>query len=190
MKIKNQELIDDLIQRTKGVLNAAEKYAQLDEKTLNWRPAEKKWSVLECLEHCNYYGVFYLDEIEKKMKNGKTGNENTIFKSGWLGNYFAKSMLPKEKLNKMNTFKSMNPLGSNLDKSTVEKYIHQQKRMLQLLQTARKIDLTKTKTGVTISNWIKLRLGDTFRVVIYHCQRHIVQADRVLEKLELSSTEV
>jgi len=181
MKVKNQELIDDLIQRTKKVLNAAERYSQLDLEILNWRPAEKKWSVLECLEHLNRYGDFYLPEIEQKITKGKLETEDSIFKSGWLGNYFAKSMLPKEKLNTMNTFKSMNPLGSDLDKKTIEKFIFQQKQTLQFLQNARQINLVKTKTSISISKWIKLRLGDTFRIVIYHNQRHIVQAEKVLE---------
>ncbi|MEM6963476.1 MAG: DinB family protein [Bacteroidota bacterium] len=180
MKINNRDLIEDLIQRTKDVMNAAIELESLNNEILNWRSSEKSWSVLECFEHLNRYGDFYLSEIEKSINEGKKVEENEIFKSGWLGNYFANSMLPKEKLNKMNTFKSMNPLGSALDKSTLEKFINQQKQMLQLLGKARTVDLSKTKTAISISNWIKLRLGDTFRVVIYHNQRHVVQARKVL----------
>ena len=180
MKISNQLLIEDLIDRNKDIINESEKYNHLNVEKLNWKATEKKWSVLECLEHLNRYGRFYLPEIKKRMENGAKAQSDSIFKSGWLGNYFANSMLPKEKLNKMNTFKSMNPVGSKLDKETLDEFINQQKEMLQLLSKAREINLSKTKTSITISNWIKLRLGDTFRVVIYHNQRHIVQANRTL----------
>ena len=61
--------------------------------------------------------------------------------------------------------------------------VNQQKRMLDLLDQSRKVNLNKIKTGITIANWIKLRLGDTFRVVIYHNQRHIVQANTVLKQM-------
>lgn len=188
MKINNRDLITDLIKRTKDIMNAAIELESLDNEILNWKSDAKSWSALECLEHLNRYGDFYIPEIGKRINEGKKVDENHIFKSGWLGNYFANSMLPKEKLNKMNTFKSMNPAGSQLDKGTVEKFINQQKQILQLLGKARTIDLSKTKTSITISNWIKLRLGDTFRVVIYHNQRHIVQARKTLAQQKKLAT--
>lgn len=180
MKIKQKDLMDDLIDRTKGVLNSAEQYNRLNSKELNFKVNSESWSILECIEHLNLYGDFYLSEIENKIDESKT--KPTIdFKSGLLGNYFAKSMLPKEKLNKMKTFKDKNPLGSDLSKSTLERFIVQQKQMLDLLDRARQINLNKVKTGITIANWIKLKLGDTFRVVIYHNQRHIEQANKILK---------
>ncbi|MFM7022373.1 MAG: hypothetical protein ACKOXB_05295 [Flavobacteriales bacterium] len=56
----------------------------------------------------------------------------------------------------------------------------QQKQTLELLEAAGKVDLKKVKTSVSISKFIRLRLGDTFRFVIYHNQRHIAQAQKVL----------
>ncbi|MGB0929892.1 MAG: DinB family protein [Chitinophagales bacterium] len=182
MKATNEVLIEDLMDRTKGVLNEANLFLQIEPEGLNWKASEKEWSILECIEHLNRYGDFYLPEITQRIAAASKKEGNMVFKSGLLGNYFAKGMLPKEKLNKMNTFKSMNPSGSQLDKSTLEKFINQQKQMLDLLQQARNIDLNKTKTSISISTLIKLKLGDTFRVVIYHNQRHIVQANKVKEK--------
>ena len=186
MKIPAKSLIDNLIERTKEVINEAERFNQLSIDELNWKPDAEKWSVLECLEHLNRYGDFYIPEIRNRIQKANKVSDDHVFKSGWLGNYFANSMLPKEQLNKMKTFKSMNPSGSQLDISTLQKFIRQQKQILDLLSQARAIDLNKTKTSISISNWIKLRLGDTFRVVIYHNQRHMVQANKVLaEKEEL-----
>ena len=178
MKINQEALLSDLIERTKKVLNNAEQYTQLTLEQLNFKKSTESWSILECMEHLNLYGDFYLPEIENKMASSKS-NSATIFKSGLLGNYFAKSMLPKEQLNKMKTFKDKNPLGSNLDKTTIDRFNNQQKKMLGLLNQARQFDLNKIKTGISISSWIKLKLGDTFRVVVYHNQRHIVQANNI-----------
>ena len=44
------------------------------------------------------------------------------------------------------------------------------------------LDLNKIKTAISISKWIKLKLGDTFRVVVYHNERHIKQANKILDK--------
>lgn len=182
MKIKSIALIDDLISRTKQVLNQAEQFNQLTSEQLNWKAHSKSWSILECLEHLNRYSHFYHPEIKQRLQATPYTQALEYFNSGWLGNYFAESMLPREKLNKMNTFKSMNPLGSALDHAVIDTFIRDQKQLLNLLDQARKVNLQKVKTAVSISKWIKLRLGDTFRVLIYHNQRHIVQANRAFKQ--------
>ncbi|MFK8104496.1 MAG: DinB family protein [Saprospiraceae bacterium] len=181
MKSTNAVLIEDLIQRTKQVLNDTMPLLALEESVLNQKVDATAWSVLECIAHLNYYGDFYLPEIKQRIQNAPVHVEEQVFKSGWLGNYFSNSMLPKAKLNKMKTFASMNPVGSKLDKSILSKFVEQQKEMLDLLHSARRISLTKTKTAISLTKWIQLRLGDTFRVVIYHNQRHLVQAQKALQ---------
>ncbi|UUV22783.1 DinB family protein [Paenimyroides aestuarii] len=179
MRIATENLIEELIEITTEHLTFAEELLLKSEADLNKRLTNDSWSVLECLEHLNWYGNFYLPEIESRMKASNT-KATTAFKSGWLGNYFAQSMLPKEKLNKMKAFKSMNPIHSRLSKNTVTVFIEQQKQLLHLLHAARLVDLNKIKTSISITSLIKLKLGDTFRFVIYHNKRHVVQAKKVL----------
>lgn len=176
------ELIEDLISRTKANLNAVEQFKTLTEQELNWKESAESWSVLECVEHLNLYGDFYLPEIRRRIAAAPTAVQQSVFKSGLLGNYFAEVMLPKEKLNKMKTFKDKNPVGSRLSKAVLQRFTDQQKEMLDLLNKARKVNLSKVKTAISITKLLKLRLGDTFRVVIYHNQRHIEQAKKVLRK--------
>ncbi len=160
----------------------------LDFELLNHKASVSSWSALECIEHLNFYGVFYLPEIDKRIKNSPHKVHRSEFLSSWLGNYFAKAMLPKEKLNEMKTFKSMNPSGSTLSVDVLDTFIQQQEQMCQLLENAKKVDLNKTKTAISISKFIKLRLGDTFRVVIYHNQRHVLQALRAIEHARKAMT--
>lgn len=181
MTIKSEQLIQDLIERTRININQAEKFNSLSTEKLNWRIGQDSWSILECFEHLNLYGDFYIPEIKNRIESSKTLSKEN-FKSGILGDYFAKSMLPKEKLNKMKTFKDKNPIGSGLDKRTIERFINQQEQLLNLLDKSKEIDLNKIKTAISISKWIKLKLGDTFRVVIYHNDRHIVQANKILDE--------
>ncbi|MGH1337331.1 MAG: DinB family protein [Aureispira sp.] len=183
MALKTTELLSDLTQRTQRNLQTAQAWLQLPLEQLQYKPSADTWSVLEGVEHLNLYGDFYLPEMKQQMDNSNYKTVTPTFKSSWLGNYFAKAMLPKEKLNTMKTFADKNPNGSTLDKTVLEKFIAQQKETLQLLQQAAQVNLTKTKTGITISSWIRLRLGDTFRVVIYHNDRHRIQATQVLNQL-------
>lgn len=180
MNITSDNLLNDLTQRTLVNAKEAEKFCLLSLEKLNYRSNSKSWSILECLEHLNLYGDFYIPEIKKRIESSKTSSQMN-FKSGFLGDYFAKMMLPRLKVNKMKTFKVMNPIGSKLDETTISRFISQQEELLQLLEKARTIDLSKTKTAISISKAIKLKLGDTFRVVIYHNERHIFQANKVLE---------
>jgi len=179
MTISSEKLINELIELTHEHLVFAENLLLKTDAELNKRLTNESWSVLECLEHLNLYGNFYLPEIKNRIETSTT-KPSTEFKSGWLGNYFAQSMLPKEKLNKMKAFKSMNPIHSSLSKNTVTVFIDQQKQLLDLLNASRNVNLNKVKTSVSITTLIKLKLGDTFRFLIYHNKRHVVQAQKVL----------
>ena len=183
----SKDLLKDLLERTQENKNKAESFTHLPLEILNWKSSPDSWSVLECLEHLNRYGDYYIPEIEKRIATSQH-RSTQIFKSGWLGDYFAKTMLPQEKLNKMKTFTSMNPVGSELNMDTLKKFLSQQQAILNLLDKSKAVDLNKTKTGISISKWIQLRLGDTFRVVIYHNQRHMAQAERVLREAGRLST--
>lgn len=187
--MKAADLIEELEVMTHKHREEAEALFSYTDDELNWRQEEGSWSVLECIEHLNRYGDFYIPEIDRRISQGSTKNPQE-FKTGWLGNYFANSMLPKEKLNKMKTFKNMNPLGSHLDREVLEKFKGQLEEMLGHLESAKSIDLTRTKTSISISNWIKLRLGDTFRVVIYHNERHMAQISRISNQFQTLAAKV
>ncbi len=184
--MQRKELIEDLKHRTKQMIEELTELSALSLAALNHRNAPQSWSILECLAHLNLYGDFYIPEIENRIKTAQP-SDNETFRSGWLGNYFALSMLPGEngKLNKMKTFKSMNPIHKPLNAVVLDKFKSQQMELLRLLDLASLVDLGKVKTSISISKWIKLKLGDTLRVVIYHNQRHMLQADNVLRSLQL-----
>jgi hypothetical protein len=60
--------------------------------------------------------------------------------------------------------------------------------MLSLLEQAKSVNLQKIKASITLSKFIKLRLGDVFRVVIYHNERHLEQAFKAVGKEILVSS--
>ena len=176
--MQSENLIQTLLEQTRLIINQVEKLKTCDLQTLTWKENATSWSILECLEHLNLYGDFYLPEIESKIQKSTT-QADPAFKSGLLGNYFAKSMLPKDNLNKMKTFKDKNPLNANLDKSVIDKFIDQQFKLLDLLNQSRKVSLNKVKIETSISSLIRLKLGDTFQFFINHIIRHMKQIDRI-----------
>lgn len=179
----SEKLIQTLLEQTRQIINQAEKLTSYDLNTLTWKENEISWNMLECLEHLNLYGEFYLPQMEHKIKQS-TATTDIEFNSGILGNYFVKSMLPKEKLNKMKTFKDKNPLNANLDKTVIDKFINQQIKLLDLLNQSRNVSLNKVKIQTSISNLIKLKLGDTFQFFINHILRHLKQIERIQETMK------
>ena len=179
--MKQTELIADLKARTSELIKQAEAFKQLPTERLNQKSSSTSWSVLECLEHLNLYGDFYLPEIESCIIDGEKINQDPIFKSGWFGERTVQDMLPKnDKVKKMNTFKDKNPLNSDLSIATIDRFIKQQEGILRLLDLASSVHLEKVKTKITLP-LIKFKLGTTFRFVIYHNQRHLWQANNLLK---------
>lgn len=176
--MQSEYLIQSLIEQTRQILNEGEKIKRYDLQALTWKQDPNSWCILECLEHLNLYGEFYLPQISGKIKNTDTAAESE-FHSGLLGGFLAKSMLPKEKLNKMKTFKDKNPLNSKLDKGVLDKFVNQQEQLLSLLNDSRRVSLNKVRITTSISRLIRLRLGDTFQFLINHNLRHLKQAERV-----------
>ena len=181
MKIPINQLFKELKIITENNIDFAKSLQNQSNETLNFRTSENNWNILECLEHLNFYGKFYLPEIEKRIHQSQFLATKSDFKSGFLGNYFANMMLPKDKLKKMKTLKVSNPIHKLLDKSVIKEFISQQNKMLELLEKAKTVDLEKTKTSISISKLINLKLGDIFRFVIYHNFRHIKQAENILK---------
>lgn len=182
MKISNRALISELRERVEDCENRVTELTQLDPEILMWKQNPESWNALECIEHLNMYGDFYIPELRKRMKMAtvEISPENLSFKYGWWGNYFVNAIAPKPEgeLNKMNAFKKLNPISKPLEISVLSKFLKQQKELKGLLTVAEKIDLNKIKTDTTIP-LVKLRLGDTFRAEIYHNQRHVNQACNV-----------
>ena len=186
MAITSKKLLQDLLEKTRENLNAAEHLKNNPIANLNWKHDSESWSVLECIEHLNRYGDFYIPEITNRIKTSKYKSAEH-FKSNWLGTYFSKIVAYNDELNKMKTLKSMNPLNSKLSIQTLDKFIQQQHQIIELLDSSLNVNLDKTKTAISITKFIKLRLGDTYRVVIYHNERHIKQAENTLKKSRIEN---
>ena len=184
MRTDNDTLINELVAMTNEAIVRAERFKQLSDKELNYKEIPEQWSILECFEHLNRYGDYYLPEIEKSILHNKSKGAVPPFTSGVIGNWFANLMKVKNgKIVKMKTPGDKNPSGSKLTILTIDKFLQQEEMLRNLLNQAREVDLTKTKVPISLAKFMKLRLGDTFRFFIYHIERHVIQAENVKSKL-------
>jgi len=134
------------------------------------------WSIVQCLEHLNSYGDYYLPAIQSAL-NQPEGKSYKLFKSGWFGRYFTQMMESPSK--KYKAFKNHIPAQQLDAEAVIEKFIRQQEILLNYIHQAERKDLN-VRLPISISKFIRLKLGDVFQFLIAHNERHIQQALRNL----------
>lgn len=186
MKIEQSKLLVELRNKTAEAKSQLETFKNYPIEDLNYKPSESAWSVLECVEHLCLYGKFYLPEIENRIITSRY-NKQQYFKSGLIGDYFV-NMIKVSNTKKIKAIKEMDATGSDLNMSTINQFIKQLEWLDSLLVKAEKVDLTKLKTSISLTKLVKLRLGDTLRFLVYHNERHILQAKRIKMKIASNQT--
>ena len=66
-------------------------------------------------------------------------------------------------------------------------FLEHQHKLFHLLELARRRDLNAVRVPVSISKLIRFKLGDTFRFLIAHEQRHMIQARNAVKAVGIST---
>jgi hypothetical protein len=179
-------LLQNLYDRTEIILQKAiGEWQLLPPTALAAAPAPGKWSAAQCLQHLNFYGDHYLPAIEKAINKARSRGDkpSTTFTSGWLGAYFTRLMLPQQNGTLPSTMQAPKNAVPDPTPDPVQMlatFITQQEKMLQLLEAAKRVNLNTNRVPISLSAFIRLKLGDTFGFVIAHNERHVLQAARSL----------
>jgi hypothetical protein len=181
-------LLDTLAADVRQILVQTESLKGYSEEEWRQQPAVGSWSIVEVLAHLNFYARFYIDAMETQLNGHRTQAQDT-FRPGFFGNYFTKVIGPSpdgQVRNKMSSPADARPLApESLDsKAELQEFIDHQHQLLNLLKIARSADLGKIRVPISLTRFIKLKLGDTFRFLIAHEQRHFQQIDRVKEVIK------
>ncbi|RRB06620.1 DinB family protein [Larkinella rosea] len=188
---QTDELLDQLTKDTQTLIQTVtDTFRPLTDADLNRQPTPDRWSIAQCLEHLNSYGHYYIPMLEAAIANGE---ENGIpaaptFKSGWLGNYFANSMRPRANGSialKMKAVKAHTPAPKQNASAVLDLFLEQQEAILELLDRAKRVNIQHLRVPISIAKLIRLSAGDTFRFLIAHEQRHVLQASRVAAEWNL-----
>jgi hypothetical protein len=177
--VNKNQFLDVLESRVESHLQDAIKIFQNEPDAVLLQPAPGGgWSIAQCLDHLNGYGHFYLPHIEKGLH--KPASNSHTFTSTWLGTYFTRMMEPGTGTKKYKAFKNHVPSPDLNAAAVVAEFIQQQETLLQYLKQARAVNLDAIKIPLSITKWIKLKIGDVFQFLIAHNERHVQQAKRHL----------
>ena len=179
--INSNELINSLQADLREIMLMASQLERYSATELAKEPAPGKWSVAQVLEHMNIYSRYYLDAIEQKL-HLNSSEATAEFRPGWLGNYFTRMMQPGNSTKKYRSPKDHTPVADLDAPAVIAEFIEQQERLIMYLRKAKSVNINATRVPISISKWVRLKLGDTFRFLIAHNERHLLQAKKHLEE--------
>ncbi len=174
----------DLQTRLTAILDTVNReFAHLSDEQLRWKPAPDRWSIVECLQHLNLAERFYIRNIQHKVDKlglAQTNPTDQPIQSDWVGKVMLYVVDPQVKL-KLPAPGMIRPRpAADLDPTDVKnQFVELQTLLHSLLDKAVYLDWNGEKVMSLFGNWIKIRLGDAFRMLVAHSERHMKQAMRV-----------
>lgn len=180
-----KNLLLELHDRLELVRNNIQPFCRLTEEQLNHRPEADKWSIAEVFEHLNITHGIYLTAINKVMANAPINNKDK-FNSSWLGNWAYDLIIPRPdgSVFKMKAPKKLHSKSAALNgKAVLEKFQRQLEEFDHIIELSAYVDLQKVKIPFSFTNLLKLRLGDNLRFIVAHSERHLLQAQRLLQSV-------
>ena len=89
--------------------------------------------------------------------------------------------------NKMRAMKDYTPSKGLNVQQVFDEFAQHQNKLLQLLEVSKRRDLNSIHVPISISRFIKFKLGDTFRFLIAHEQRHMIQARNAIKAVGIAT---
>lgn len=191
MNVATKQFIEALTNDLQTVIETVHQEIDgLGENSLNTPEGEKKWSILQCMEHMSIAHQVYVSNISKALSKANKGSAVDTFRSHWKGDMFTKMMKPKENgaiKGKMKTFKAMEPKETLNAAKTIATFDQIHNELLRLLKESADYNLNGIKIPTAMGLMVKLRLGDAFRFIIAHAQRHTLQLKRIHQSIQVAA---
>jgi hypothetical protein len=178
-----QGLITELLDRTELIKASTQPFLRLSEDQLNHSFHPGKWSIAEIFEHLNIYNGAYIRNILSRITVAPDVKTET-YRSGWLGDWIYAQTMPRAdgSVFRRKAAKGARPRGGKLDgKEILQRFLQQCDMLDDIIRHSSVKDLQRIKIPFCFSRLVPLRLGDNLRHLIAHCERHLLQAHRVME---------
>lgn len=173
--------LEALYQDAVEVLHASEAlFASLTPAQLTWKPARRKWSILQCYEHLLTTNRLYMENLQDAIVRGTVSRAEAVspFKPSWLGKFFIDAMRPENTFRKK-TFGLFKPAADTKDLTLTTQFVKQQKQLLALIKKADQCDLNRVKLPSPASRLIRFSIGEALTLLVVHEQRHLLQAQNI-----------
>lgn len=156
-------------------------FGSLSDEQLNWKPAEKSWSVAQCLDHLIKTSEQFYPEFAK-LASGSRANtfwQNISPFTGWGGRFLINAVSEDSKKAKAPSKNIVPP--SDIEAGIVAKFCEHVGELNKKIATVASVDRKKTIVSSPFLAIMTYSLDDAYTVLVEHSKRHIRQAKRVME---------
>src|SRR5262245_10877415 len=155
-------------------------FGSLSAEQLNWKPAEKSWSVGQCLEHIIKTNEQFYDEFNRLAAGTriKTFWQNNSPLTGFFGRFLIKAVSEDSKKSKAPSKAIVPP--SDISDDIVVRFTDHVSGVNEMIERCADADLQKTVVSSPFLSVMTYRLDDAYTVLVEHTKRHIRQAKRVV----------
>ena len=177
-KLKDLRFIQEMLQNgNESGEKAKAEFSNLSLTQLNWKPAEKSWSIGQCLDHLIISDCLYFPAL-KKITEGK---HEMNFWETWspFTGLFGKILVtqinenPRKKLKAPNIF---TPSQSYIDIGIIERFHKHLESLFEYIAGCQRIDIDKTHITSPALKLVTYSLRNAITILIQHEHRHINQA--------------
>ena len=156
-------------------------FLQLPETVVCHQPDVKSWNVLQCMEHLNTYGDYYIPAIKNALSGAEKLEKDQLLTQTFLGRYFIKMMDPDKGKRKYKAFKKHRPKFKLNKEVVLNKNMGQMEALVGLLRECKHLNINNIAIPISLTKYIKIPLHEVFGFLVAHNERHIQQAKRTIK---------
>ena len=168
-------------------------YSELTHNQLTWKPAEERWSVVQCIEHLVSVRQMHLERLRAAVATGRAKGQTTENTGGGppygRGTLIGRLLLGSfSSTKKFKTTKRFQPDADPDAAETREAYRRSHESLIALAKDADGLDLGRIRVGAPPTPLVRLSLAQGFQLHVLHDARHLDQAERVRQEPGFPST--
>jgi hypothetical protein len=157
----------------------------LDERQLNWRPDESRWSVAQCLDHLLATNREMFGAMDRALDPAHPRSvwQRLPFTPALFGRVMIQSLTPTAK-RKFPAPPTAHPSTSTIDAAIVRRFIDGQRQAIARVQALEGGGAGRDPDRVIMVSpfaaFITYSVLDAWRIIVAHERRHLAQAQRVV----------
>jgi hypothetical protein len=158
-----------------------EKFSLLNQNQINWRPEPSRWSIGQCLDHLIVSNTTYFPAFEKLISHSyrlSFFQKLNPFKK-LAGPIMAGSLGPNLK-RKLTAPKIFEPSSGSIPADIVQNFLKHQQILKNYFRQLLNLDTKNLIMASPVTPFITYTLHDAMQILVVHEQRHILQAENVL----------
>ncbi len=175
--------IKEIVNRIEAVSQEAERlFGHCSADELNWQPAPGQWSIGQCFEHLIISNKQYFPQLKELASNTKKFSfwERLPFWAELCG-YFMRRYVTSEPRHKMPAPTVFQPPHSKVAPEIILLFKTHNQQLIKYIQAVRNLEYDQPNITSPAASFITYSLRDAFTILANHEERHLRQAQRVME---------